>query len=594
MAKRKCSAAQKAVVLLLAALMAITMGSSSLVFATGEEAVKSAPEIQKGDTAVKMTGRPNASTGKADVSFTLTGADEDWMQAVTEVDRDGTVVEKREAETGRPVEDSNLKADINEYGIVKTGEGKAAAYTLVIDSRLFESVRSAKHQVVVKATGYEDAVKEVTVTSFGAHKLFVRHLDKDGRVVDTKTFTIDEIEKLEAFKQDVLQQGICSHHGIRGFRANGVALNDLFKAAGMDAYWKDGAEIRLRVNDADDAKENDEEAQDNYMAEGAFSYAFLNQPRYIFTDIYQDQNEKLYNDLVALQDTTTKIGETTFHNYLNEDMRTLLATGKKQAVEPFLATEMYENDLDDPKAPGTNYGTTRENYGFRFFYGLAMENDNMVAKDETNQRLAYYVYGIDLQDTDIHSLDRTALDSEVQKVWKMNSADYTPESWEKVQKAFDAAKLLVYVEGLNQNVKQHWKTDQAFLDKHLKALKDAEAALVKVKKDEPAKKPVKPVVKKANPMIVAAVKKTFKAKKLKKKAATFVAITVKKGQGKVTMTAKPVNAKAKKALKFNKGKITVAKKTKKGTYKMKVTVRAAGNGTYKAKAVTKIVTVKVK
>ena len=232
MAKRKCSAAQKAVVLLLAALMAITMGSSSLVFATGEEAVKSAPEIQKGDTAVKMTGRPNASTGKADVSFTLTGADEDWMQAVTEVDLDGTVVEKREAETGRPVEDSNLKADINEYGIVKTGEGKAAAYTLVIDSRLFESVRSAKHQVVVKATGYEDAVKEVTVTSFGAHKLFVRHLDKDGRVVDTKTFTIDEIEKLEAFKQDVLQQGICSHHGIRGFRANGVALNDLFKAAG--------------------------------------------------------------------------------------------------------------------------------------------------------------------------------------------------------------------------------------------------------------------------------------------------------------------------------------------------------------------------
>ena len=106
--------------------------------------------------------------------------------------------------------------------------------------------------------------------------------------------------------------------------------------------------------------------------------------------------------------------------------------------------------------------------------------------------------------------------------------------------------------------------------------------------------PVKKVVKKANTMTVTSVNKTYKAKKLKKKARSFTAITVKKSQGKVTMTAKPVNAKAKKALKFNKGKITVAKKTKKGTYQMKVTVKAAGNGAYNAKAVVKTITVKVK
>lgn len=111
---------------------------------------------------------------------------------------------------------------------------------------------------------------------------------------------------------------------------------------------------------------------------------------------------------------------------------------------------------------------------------------------------------------------------------------------------------------------------------------------------KPAATVKKPVVKKANTMTVTSVNKTYKAKKLKKKARSFTAITVKKSQGKVTMTAKPVNAKAKKALKFNKGKITVAKKTKKGTYQMKVTVKAAGNSGYNAKTVVKTITVKVK
>lgn len=111
---------------------------------------------------------------------------------------------------------------------------------------------------------------------------------------------------------------------------------------------------------------------------------------------------------------------------------------------------------------------------------------------------------------------------------------------------------------------------------------------------KPASTVKKPVAKKANPMTVSGVNKTYKAKKLKKKAQSFTAITVKKSQGKVSMTVKPVNAKAKKALKFNKGKITVARKTKKGTYQMKVTVKAAGNSAYNVKTVVKTITVKVK
>ena len=97
----------------------------------------------------------------------------------------------------------------------------------------------------------------------------------------------------------------------------------------------------------------------------------------------------------------------------------------------------------------------------------------------------------------------------------------------------------------------------------------------------------KAVVKKANPIRIRVSKKTFSRKKLKK-AKTFL-IGVRKAKGKVTYT---LNRKAKKAkIKVNKkGKVTVPKKCRKGTYK--ITVNAAGNRKYKAGR--KIVTIKVK
>lgn len=102
--------------------------------------------------------------------------------------------------------------------------------------------------------------------------------------------------------------------------------------------------------------------------------------------------------------------------------------------------------------------------------------------------------------------------------------------------------------------------------------------------------------KKTNPITAKGLKKTLKAKSLKKKARTFKLITVKKAIGKVTYKVTGGNKKSKKALKINSktGKITVKKKTKKGTYKIKVKVSAAGNKNYKSGSKTVTVTVKVK
>jgi len=93
------------------------------------------------------------------------------------------------------------------------------------------------------------------------------------------------------------------------------------------------------------------------------------------------------------------------------------------------------------------------------------------------------------------------------------------------------------------------------------------------------------------------VTKTVKLSKLKKKAQSVTGAVkfTKKAQGTVTYAGAGVNAKSKKALQINKkGTITVKKKTKKGTYKMKVTVKAAGTTKYKALTKTVTVTINVK
>ena len=95
---------------------------------------------------------------------------------------------------------------------------------------------------------------------------------------------------------------------------------------------------------------------------------------------------------------------------------------------------------------------------------------------------------------------------------------------------------------------------------------------------------------------VKAAKKTVKVKKVRKKAQTVKPLTVKGQKTTVTYKGVPVGKKAKKALKINArtGKITVRKKTKKGTYQMKVTVTAAASKQYESATKTVIVKIRVR
>lgn len=105
--------------------------------------------------------------------------------------------------------------------------------------------------------------------------------------------------------------------------------------------------------------------------------------------------------------------------------------------------------------------------------------------------------------------------------------------------------------------------------------------------------------KKTNTITVKFKNATVKLKKLKKKAQTVKAITVKNAKGKVSykLVKKGSTAKIFKLAKINsKGVITLSKwkKAKKGNYKLKVKITAAGNTNYNKKTVNKVVNIKIR
>ena len=101
-----------------------------------------------------------------------------------------------------------------------------------------------------------------------------------------------------------------------------------------------------------------------------------------------------------------------------------------------------------------------------------------------------------------------------------------------------------------------------------------------------------PTIEKATPKVKVTASKSFKAKALKKKAKSFVAIKL-VTDGKATWKVKKNSNK--KAISFKAGKVTVKKGTAKGTYTLQVQASAKAGKNYEAlKAKTYKITVKVK
>ena len=163
----------------------------------------------------------------------------------------------------------------------------------------------------------------------------------------------------------------------------------------------------------------------------------------------------------------------------------------------------------------------------------------------------------------------SAAESKIGEANAIDATAYSEKSYAAVTKALEELENIL-------------KDDTASADQIKTATQNLQSAIDGLKMDQT--------------LTVKAVKKTVKVKKVKKKAQTVKPLTVKGQKTTVTYKGAAVGKKAKKALKINAktGKITVKKKTKKGTYKMKVTVTAAGSAKYEAASKNVTVTIKVR
>ena len=161
---------------------------------------------------------------------------------------------------------------------------------------------------------------------------------------------------------------------------------------------------------------------------------------------------------------------------------------------------------------------------------------------------------------------------------------------------FDNAELYLYINGKQVVQTYSWDKNTLNIKVPITAVHDWKAATTT--KPKSCKKcgatEGQPLAKKANLLKIKAKTAIVKYSKLKKKNQTLavgkVISFMKKGQGK--MTYAKVSGNKKIIINMKTGKVTVKKKLKKGTYKVKVKVKAAGNSKYKP--VTKTVTFKIK
>ena len=297
-----------------------------------------------------------AKTGVGTVSFGFNDYSELWKGAISSVTVDGTALTSKQYK-------------VDENGIS-------------IDSTVFAKAKRASYKLVISAKHYADVTADVTVNDYGAENFYVRMVDEDGNVLQSKAYTKEEMIKMSDQKNKYYQT-VCGMRGITSFKADGIYVEDLLKNAGIT--FGSGMTFKLRTND-NAATGNDPVDENAYYSKAEFSYESLMGERYAFPEIYTNAD---------LKDKLLAAGK------FDETMRTLLGTSKKESVRPMIAYQyvenIYRNDQSDLKDAAYSDLIANER-GFRFLLGVAMDKDNadMIAGDVTTWAASYCAFGFDV------------------------------------------------------------------------------------------------------------------------------------------------------------------------------------------------------
>lgn len=342
--------------LLVAAMLVLTM----LPMATAEAAFEFDGE---GSILLKATGMVTFSFAEEQ--------DEDWADAVEEI-----YVREMPEDPAAEVTEDELVDDMK-YTVSTT--------KVILDSDIFDVAPSTEktYEVVLCAEGYDNKCLSLTIQNKRPVDFTVRTIDGEGNVVTEKVFTYEEMEALCV--EEAYSSAACPMHGLNNYHVIGVKLTDLFAAAGVE--FTEGMSMANRVVDAPasiEATEVNTGAKTGYVLENPEKYWV--KPRY--TDNYKLTYEDLYGreryfihpwDDEAVAQMLAEDG-----SKWSIDARIALAeSGLYDACEPMIAIqyESFEYNTDPRDCRTTTdvvWDLSRNERGFAFVYGLAMDDDPTV------------------------------------------------------------------------------------------------------------------------------------------------------------------------------------------------------------------------
>ena len=306
-------------------------------------------------------------------SLKITGATDEWAQAITSVEvapvgTDGKVGE------ATVLTSDQYEASVANGRIYFNRTEDAPVFTVAIGeggpieiAGRWGSTTYPQHkdwQVTVKADGYTTLTGSATFYT-GASDTFSIIVDEDGDAKTTddqkviKTYTKDQMDALSSFSNGSSQ---CGMTGFRTFSAKGVALSDLFKDAGVSVSATDA----FKLDTTDDFGRT-------------FSYDQLFGDRYFLQSIYDDQEVKdTYATLVKSDD---EAGATV-------QLRRLLA--QKALEDNSIAKPMISSAYAETMISGDEVATatlpTEENTHisslvgaenqYRFTYGISLVQED--------------------------------------------------------------------------------------------------------------------------------------------------------------------------------------------------------------------------
>lgn len=317
--------------------------------------------------------------------------------------------------TGLKVQQVGVENDIKSYTVEEAGlkiEQGRRGYSLYMNADIFRNEsttsgsKSGQFMITLTSTGFNDCSTVVNVKNYGAQKFYVRYLDKNGKVITTNTYTMDQLKSFSMnneskVHENMKYQSYCSMAGLRNFCADGVYIEDLLKDSGVtdritdsNGNIKDNVTVKIRTNDSvEDGSGNDSTTDNAYYWMGTFDYKYLFQERYYFPAVYT--NDDLKNRLL---DGTAYTGDD------SADKRAYLWEngGKEVAGRPMIAWDYVENvfSQDQTEPSRENYNENIQNErSFRFLFSLAKDPEAEATENRaTTFSVTYCAFGIDIID----------------------------------------------------------------------------------------------------------------------------------------------------------------------------------------------------